>query len=125
MSGETPQAEAVHNRERAEKAEAELAALQAAVQGLADEVGEWPHADSDGWPIQAYEVHEDVQTALCAALTDTHALQERLAQAKREALTEAADALEGRLGTEGAPKTLWEFRQWLRDRARAEAGETP
>lgn len=37
-----------------------------------------------------------------------------------DVLNDAADALEGRLGTEGAPKTLWEFRQWLRTRARGE-----
>jgi|SRR5690625_3234501 len=34
-----------------------------------------------------------------------------------KALRDAADALEGRLGTRGAPTTLWEFRHHLRQRA--------
>jgi SOS-response transcriptional repressor LexA len=34
-----------------------------------------------------------------------------------DALDAAADALEGALGQDWAPKTLWEFRQWLRERA--------
>jgi hypothetical protein len=33
------------------------------------------------------------------------------------ALRDAADDLEGRLGTKGAPRNLWEFRAWLRARA--------
>ena len=43
---------------------------------------------------------------------------EALREADRAAvLNEAADALEGRLGTDGAPRDLYEFRLWLRDRA--------
>ena len=38
-------------------------------------------------------------------------------EAKVQALRDAADALEGRLGTRGAPTTLWEFRHHLRQRA--------
>lgn len=45
--------------------------------------------------------------------------QSRSEEAERRALIAAADDLEGRLGTEGAPRNLWEFRQWLRDRAAA------
>jgi hypothetical protein len=43
---------------------------------------------------------------------------------RAEALGKAADALEGGLGVEGTPKTLWEFRMWLRGPAalRAAAG---
>lgn len=37
--------------------------------------------------------------------------------AKAKALREAANDLEGKLGIEGTPRDLWEFRQWLRDRA--------
>jgi hypothetical protein len=33
------------------------------------------------------------------------------------ALRDAADDLEGRLGTKGSPRNLWEFRAWLRARA--------
>lgn len=41
-----------------------------------------------------------------------------------ETLRDAADALEMKLGVEGAPRDLWEFRQWMRVRSDAiEAGE--
>ena len=46
------------------------------------------------------------------------------AEVKAEALREAADRLEGGLGVEGTPETLWDFRQWLRKQAdRLDAGK--
>ena len=56
----------------------------------------------------------EIENRLYAALSDPDAA---LARVKAEALQEAADRLEGMLGVEGTPKTLWDFRQWLRDRA--------
>lgn len=40
-----------------------------------------------------------------------------LASEHATTLRMAADALEGRLGTPGAPRDLWEFRRWLRTQA--------
>lgn len=52
------------------------------------------------------------------------ALAEARAEGAREALLEAADDLEGRLGTTPAPpRDLWEFRFWLRDRAERIGGD--
>lgn len=45
-----------------------------------------------------------------------------VADARADALNSAADDLEGGLGVEGIPRTLWDFRQWLRWRANREAG---
>lgn len=56
---------------RAEKAEADLAALRARIETLVDDVTGWPTADGDGWPVQAYEVHEDVRDHLRAILAET------------------------------------------------------
>ena len=44
---------------------------------------------------------------------------------KAEALEEAATSLEGGLGVEGTPGTLYEYRAWLRARAVAIRGEQP
>ena len=44
---------------------------------------------------------------------------------KAEALEEAATSLEGGLGVEGTPGTLYEYRAWLRARAAAIRGEQP
>lgn len=41
------------------------------------------------------------------------------AEVRAEALEEAATSLEGRLGVEGTPGTLYEYRAWLRARAAA------
>ena len=45
------------------------------------------------------------------------------AEVKAEALEEAATSLEGGLGVEGTPGTLYEYRAWLRARAAAIRGE--
>lgn len=45
------------------------------------------------------------------------------AEVKAEALEEAATPLEGGLGVEGTPGTLYEYRAWLRARAAAIRGE--
>lgn len=45
------------------------------------------------------------------------------AEVKAKALEEAATSLEGGLGVEGTPGTLYEYRAWLRARAAAIRGE--
>ena len=103
-----------------QQAEADLASLQAAVEACA---AKWRH------PGLIDDPDENAYDDLRAALTDTRALQERLAQAKREALREAADALGSiEAGKEWKHGELWvraheRCADWLR--ARAEAGETP
>lgn len=46
-------------------------------------------------------------------------------QVAADALRDAADFLEGKLGTPGIPHDLWEFRQWLRARADRLAAVSP
>lgn len=51
--------------------------------------------------------------------------EQLIRKVKAEALEEAATSLEGGLGVEGTPGTLYEYRAWLRARAAAIRGEQP
>ena len=51
--------------------------------------------------------------------------EQLIRKVKAEALEEAATSLEGGLGVEGTPGTLYEDRAWLRARAAAIRGEQP
>lgn len=74
--------------------------------------------DYEAGEILAAAAMEKVRIALASP---TSVLAARYAKVAAQALRDAADALEGRLGVAGTPKTLWEFRHWLR--ARAAGGE--
>lgn len=77
---------------------------------------EWFTPRGYAWPCcncgEEFTGGEDAAYAHVAAV-----LRVEIESALGDVLREAADDLEGRLGTDGAPRNLYEFRQWLRRRA--------
>lgn len=77
------------------------------------------------WPTEPTDI---IREALREYVGDGDGADEAVlsahdAEVKAEALEEAATSLEGGLGVEGTPGTLYEYRAWLRARTAAIRGE--